>query len=280
MKSIICKRKRISFTDQQEKMIVSGWGNASFYNSILEKITYISDGLKVKGYLCYPTDYAHKKFPCIFWCRGGYAENGVIDEFTAKGIFGRIASEGFVVLSTQYRGNDGGEGMDEAGGRDINDILNLINAANEFDFADSKIWGLEGWSRGGMMVYLTLLKSNKFKCALSAGAITDFKSYIKSNYKLKQIIAGYAGEANVENEILKRTIIDKVELLPDIPYLVIHGGEDTIVPVSQSINFAVELNKFKKTFKLIIFENGDHHIKKSKNEIELEKIKWYNKYLR
>lgn len=38
------------------------------------------------------------------------------------------------------------EGKDEIGGSDVNDILNLILLANEFGFADTHKWGIEGWS--------------------------------------------------------------------------------------------------------------------------------------
>jgi dipeptidyl aminopeptidase/acylaminoacyl peptidase len=280
MSNIIINRKLVTFEYQQEKMIISGWGESAFSETVLEKITYLSDGLKINGYVCYPKDHANKKYPCVMWCRGGFGENGAIDEFTAKGIFGRIATEGFIVFSTQYRGNAGSEGRDEAGGSDVKDILNLINAANEFSFADTKNWGIEGWSRGGMMAYLILLRTDVFKCAVAAGAISDFESFVKQNHQLKQIIAKYAGSENIDNEIKQRTIIDKVAQLPDIPFLLMHGGSDDVVSVNQTLSLAEEFTKLKRNYKLIIFDKGDHHIKNYKKEIEFQKIIWFNKYLK
>ncbi len=103
-----------------------------------------------------------KKFPCIIWNRGGYENKGAIDSFTARGMFGQIASWGYVVFASQYRGNAGGEGKEELGGSDVNDILNLIPLADELPFADKEKWGMEGWSRGGMMTFLTLKQNKKF----------------------------------------------------------------------------------------------------------------------
>ncbi|MDP4116949.1 MAG: prolyl oligopeptidase family serine peptidase [Bacteroidota bacterium] len=280
MEKIVLDKKEVILNNLQSKMVISGWGEPAFSDTVLEKITYLSDSLKINGYVCYPKDNTNKKYPCVMWCRGGYGENGAIDEFTAKGIFGRIAAEGFVVFSTQYRGNDGSEGRDEAGGSDVNDILNLINAANEFPFADTKNWGIEGWSRGGMMAYLVLLRTNVFKCAVAAGAISDFEGYAKQNSQLKQIIAKYAGPENIDNEIKQRTIIDKVVQLPDIPFLLMHGGSDDVVSVNQTLSLAEEFTKFKRNYKLIIFDKGDHHIKNYKKEIEIQKIIWFNKYLK
>jgi len=122
---------------------------------VVESITYISDGLKVKGYVAYPADTS-KKYPCVIWNRGGISEKGVIDSYTARGLFGQIASWGYVVFASQYRGNAGGEGTDEFGGDDVNDVLNLIPLANGLEFADTEKWGIEGWSRGGLQKTIIL----------------------------------------------------------------------------------------------------------------------------
>ena len=128
--SKIIERKEVALTKIQEKMVKSGWGEKTLNDTIVEKITYDSDGLKVKGYIAQPKDDS-KKYPSIIWCRGGIGNAGAIDAFNAKGIFGQLASWGYVVLSTQYRGNDGSEGKDEFGGDDLNDVLNLKTAAEE-----------------------------------------------------------------------------------------------------------------------------------------------------
>jgi dipeptidyl aminopeptidase/acylaminoacyl peptidase len=170
MSSKIIDRKRIDLGEIQLKMIASGWGNDCVENSVVEKITYLSDDLKVNGYLAYPKDTS-KKYPCVIWCRGGYGNAGAIDEFNARGIFGQIASWGYVVFSSQYRGSAGSEGKDEFGGADLNDIINIIPAAEELEFAETELWGIEGWSRGGMMTYLTLTRSNILSVQLLAGAL-------------------------------------------------------------------------------------------------------------
>ena len=149
MPNIILERKEVELTDRQLKLVESGWGPEAVENSVVEKITYNSDGLKVKGYIAYPSDNS-RKYPCVIWCRGGIGNAGVIDLFNARGIFGQLAGWGYTVLASQYRGNDGGEGKDEFGGDDLNDVLNLINAAEELPSADTGTWGIEGWSRGGI----------------------------------------------------------------------------------------------------------------------------------
>ena len=163
--SNIISREVIELSEQQQKMISSGWGSDVLEKSVVEKIIYTSDGLKVSGYIAYPKDDS-KKYPCIIWCRGGIGNAGAIDKFTARGIYGQLASWGYCVFASQYRGNDGGEGHDDFGGDDLNDVLNLIPLADEIPQANKDVWGIEGWSRGGMMTYLTLTKTNIFKAAV------------------------------------------------------------------------------------------------------------------
>ena len=127
--SLILEREVIELNNSQKRMIESGWGADIMSSTVVEKITYLSDGLKVKGYIAYPVNQS-KKYPCIIWNRGGIANKGAIDSFTARGLFGQIASWGYVVLASQYRGNAGGEGKDEFGGEDVNDVINLGSTVN------------------------------------------------------------------------------------------------------------------------------------------------------
>jgi dipeptidyl aminopeptidase/acylaminoacyl peptidase len=288
IKSAIKNRKVIVLDEQQNKMIASGWGKNVLESTVTEKIAYSSDKLKVKGYISYPLDKS-KKYPCIIWNRGGLGNKGAIDSFTARGIFGQIASWGYVVIATQYRGNDGGEGQDEFGGDDVNDVLNLIPLAEEIENADTTKWGIEGWSRGGMMTYLALLKNPNFsvkdgyasgvRCAVLVGAISDFKSYVQSNENRIDIYKNLFSEKDFEKKLEERTVINFVDKLPNIPYLIMHGKSDDTVPVEQSIKIAEKLDELDYEYKLVLFDEGDHFLKKHRKEVDEIRKNWYEKYL-
>jgi len=288
-KSIILNRIKIELNESQNKMIASGWGQEVLDSTITEKIIYLSDDLKVKGYIAYPLDKS-KKYPCVIWNRGGIGNKGAIDSFTARGIFGQLASWGYVVLASQYRGNDGGEGMDEFGGNDVNDVLNLIPLADEIENADSTRWGIEGWSRGGMMTYLTLMKDPNFsakggyasgvKCAIIVGGISDFKNYVEISENRIVFYKNIFGEMEFEQNLEKRTILNFIDKLPNIPYLIIHGTIDETVPVEQSILIAEKIKDLNYDYKLVLFEEGDHYIKKHRREVDELRRKWFEKYLK
>jgi dipeptidyl aminopeptidase/acylaminoacyl peptidase len=281
MRSKIVDRKRIDLGEIQLKMIASGWGNDCVENSVVEKITYLSDDLKVNGYLAYPKDTS-KKYPCVIWCRGGFGNAGAIDEFNARGIFGQIASWGYVVFSSQYRGNAGSEGKDEFGGADLNDILNIIPAAEELEFADTALWGIEGWSRGGMMTYLTLTRSNIFKCAIISGGIANLGCNANESSFMHHLYERVVGrnEEQIKKLCNDRSIVNFPEKLsPTTPILILHGNNDTRVLPHDSLDLAAKLLDLKFPFRLILFEGGDHFLKGHRKEVDQYRKEWFTKFL-
>lgn len=280
---MIIENAKINISSIQNKMINSGWGNNVIEKTVVEKITYLSDGLKVKGYLAYPKDIS-QKYPCIIWCRGGIGNAGAIDSFNATGIFGQIASWGYVVFASQYRGNDGGEGKDEFGGSDLNDVLNLIPLADELPFADNKTWGIEGWSRGGMMTYLALTRTDIFKAAIVTGGIANLRCNADESRFMKKLYEITIGKNEEENFIQKcnsRSIINFTDKLSKkTPLLILHGNNDERVLPHDSMDLSYKLLENKIEFRLIMFENGDHFLKSHKKELDEIRKNWFDKYLK
>ncbi len=287
--SLITEINKIELTDSQNSMVNSGWGEETIKKTIVEKITYLSDGLKIKGFLAYPKNTS-KKYPCIIWNRGGIGDRGVIDSFTARGLFGQLASWGYVVFASQYRGNDGGEGKDEFGGSDLNDVLNLIPLAEEFDFTDIEKWAIEGWSRGGMMTYLTLTKKDHpaypeegFKCAVITGGIANLRCNSDESPFMRRLYEATMGKYNDEEFNKKcesRSIINFPEKLSKTtPMLILHGTADTRVLPHDSLDLSYHLIKYNIPFRLIMLEGGDHFMRKHRKEADEMRRKWYEKYL-
>ncbi|MGB3076412.1 MAG: CocE/NonD family hydrolase, partial [Chitinophagales bacterium] len=134
-------------------------------------ITYLSDGLKVKGYLAVPKKAG--KYPAIIYNRGGNREFGALTDGQLIRFLALTAGWGYVCIASQYRGNGGSEGKEEFGGKEVNDILNLIPCLSAIDKADTSRIGMWGWSRGGMMTYLALTKTNKIKAAIVGSGMAD-----------------------------------------------------------------------------------------------------------
>ncbi len=281
--SNILNREIITLTEHQNKMITSGWGSDVLEKTVVEKITYLSDGLKVKGYIAYPTDDS-KKYPSIVWCRGGYGNAGAIDKFTARGMFGQLASWGYCVFATQYRGNDGSEGHDDFGGDDVNDVLNLIPLADEIPQADKSIWGIEGWSRGGMMTYLTLTRTNIFKAAIVLGGIANLRCNADESKFMRRLYEhtlGKYSEEEFKQRCEQRSIINFSEKLSkETPMLLIHGNADERVLPHDSIDLSYKLLEHKIPFRLVMLEGGDHFLKSHRKEVDEMRKKWFDRFLK
>ena len=80
------------------------------------RIKYLSGGLKVAGYIWKPKNTAGKKLPVIIFNRGGNRERSKLTPWMADGFY-EFVSNGFVVVASQYRGADGGEGQKNTAAR-------------------------------------------------------------------------------------------------------------------------------------------------------------------
>jgi len=105
-----------------------------------------------------PAPLAPGKYPCLISNRGGHEDYSAIDE-TVLGSLAKLASEGWVIAASQYRGGPGSEGRDELGGGDVDDVLNLIPLLESEPKADPTRIGMLGSSRGGMMTYLVCFQA-------------------------------------------------------------------------------------------------------------------------
>lgn len=245
-------------------------------------ISYLSDGLRVRGYVVKPK--RNGKFPCIIYNRGGNREYGAITIGSGVTTLGQIAKEGYVVIASQYRGNGGSEGVEEFGGKEVNDIIILTEVLKEIEGADTERIGMYGWSRGGMMTYIALTKTDKIKAAVVGGAISDNFDTIKDRPTMEkgvfaELIPNY--EENKESELEKRSAIKWADKFPkNVPILLLHGNADWRVKPEQSLRMALEFEKYRIPYRLIMFEGGDHGISEHKKEVNEQVLMWFDKYLK
>jgi dipeptidyl aminopeptidase/acylaminoacyl peptidase len=246
------------------------------------RITYLSDGLKVTGYVAQPK--ANGKYPCIISNRGGNREFGAWDPWGIVYFLGRIASWNYVVVASQYRGVDGGEGVEEFGGKDVNDVLNLIPALAQLPNADTSKIGIEGGSRGGMMTYLALKKSCQFKAAVVVAGTANAFINIKSRSDMEtevysELIPNY--KTNKDNELKARSAVfwaDK--MCKTTPLLIMQGSSDWRVQPMEAIELVQKLYESKHPVRFILYEGADHGISEFEFQSFSEEKRHFDYYLR
>lgn len=243
-------------------------------------ISYLSDGLKVRGFVVKPKQKG--KYPCIIYNRGGNRNTGALNFATALLRMGQLAKQGYVVIGSQYRGNANGEGQEEFGGQDVNDVTILPEVLAEIEEADTSRIGMYGWSRGGMMSYIALTKMKNIKAVVVGGAPTNLTQINRPKMEemvYAELIPKYWKNKTVELE--KRSAIYLADQFPkDIPILMLHGNADWRVKSTESLNLALKFEELRIPYRLKIFEGGDHGLSEHRKEVNIEVSRWFNAYLK
>ncbi len=152
-------------TDQMMMDVSEYAGYVAWFNQCMdasfERIVYCSDGLQVVGIISCPknTKGVQRKYPVILYNHGGAGESGKV---TVRELYKRIypfVALGYVVVASQYRGNDGSEGNDEVGGADVHDVTALYAVIQSLPYADCENMFMLGFSRGAINTYRALQKN-------------------------------------------------------------------------------------------------------------------------
>lgn len=245
------------------------------------RITYLSDGLKVKGYLAIPRKEG--KHPCIIYNRGGSREFSAINDRNFLRWIGKLAAENYVVVASQYRGNAGGEGKEEFGGKDLNDVINLFPLLASIPQADTSRIGMFGLSRGGMMTYLAMTQTNKLKAAVVLSGLADLPKALASRPEMDSNWAATIPEYRIrKDEVLKArsatSFADKMN--KSTPLLIVQGSGDWRVPSDQVLDLVQKLYVAKQPMRFILYEGGQHSMIEHVKDLYTQMLSWFNDYLR
>jgi dipeptidyl aminopeptidase/acylaminoacyl peptidase len=248
----------------------------------IRAITYRSDSLRVKGYLVAPV--GDEKLPCVIYNRGGSADFGMLNDMRAGLFLARVASWGYIVVASNYRGNGGGEGKEEFGGRDIDDVLNLFALLEGLPRADVTRIGMMGWSRGGLMTCLALARTDRIKAAVIGGGLYDSWRTVEDRRDMEtevysKLIPDWATNRKEALDV-RSPVLWADRLCKETPLLLLHGAQDSRVSPREAIDMASRLLDSHHPFRLVMFEGAEHGIREHQSEVDRLSREWLDRFVR
>ncbi len=243
-------------------------------------ITYMSNGLKIKGFLALPASH-EAKLPCLVFNRGGTGERGALTPLSAFAYSGLYASWGYVVVASNYRGTAGSEGIEEWGGADVDDAMNALELLRGLPYADTERIGIIAGSRGGMMALQMLSRTDIFKAAVTVGAPSALHLSPKNSYIYKTFAKYIPEGAHPDEEALKRSAAAWAnQLCKTTPLLVLHGTGDRRIDPDHAFQLGMALQHSLHPYKLILYENADHILAGRREESNAEIRQWVDAYVK
>ncbi|MEH7115261.1 prolyl oligopeptidase family serine peptidase [Neobacillus niacini] len=221
-------------------------------NVELKEITYLSNGLKVKGMLAEPKIKGN--YDGFLYLRGGIKNVGMV----RPARIAQFASEGFIVFAPFYRGNRGGEGNEDFAGDDREDAFSAYLLLKSFPgVANVHVFG---FSRGGVMALMTGLKFPEVTSIVTWGGVSDmtltYEERKDLRKMLKRVIGGTPGKYPERYEA--RTPLYELEKLK-APVLIIHGVNDHNVSVEHAYRLERRLKSLKKPVESWYFNDFTHY---------------------
>ena len=136
--------------------------------------------------------------------------------------------------------------------RDLEDGLNYLKSQ---PFVDSSRIGIWGWSFGGYMTSYALTHSKSFRIGIAGGSVTDWANYdsIYTERYMRTPQNNPQGYKTSSPLAAARDLHGKL--------LLIHGTMDDNVHMSNTIQFAYELQKAGKQFSLMFYPKSRHGVR-------------------
>ncbi len=243
------------------------------------------DGLPLTGWLYVPHDI-DAPFPTVFSFHGG-PEGQEQPRFRYD--YQALLSRGIAVFAPNVRGSSGfGKrfvNLDNGALRfdAIRDISSTVQHLIDSGMAEAGKLGIMGGSYGG---YMTMAGLTEFPELFAAGVnlygVVNFKTFFERTEPWMASISKVEyGDPDTEGDLLDAlSPIHKLERVV-APTLVLHGANDTNVPVYEAEQVVEELRKRHVPVEYILFPDEGHGFRNEQNRITSVSaiVDWFVKYL-
>lgn len=215
------------------------------------------------GFMYKPQNFdSNKKYPVVIYVYGGPESQDVLDSWDRnQPWFQYLNQQGYIVACIDNRGTNGrGEAFKKAtymqlGKYETEDQIAFAKYLSALDYIDAERIGIFGWSYGGYMTLLCLMKgSDVFKMGIAVAPVTNWRFYdtIYTERFMRK------PQDNTDGYDLNSPI-NHIEKLKG-KLLLIHGTTDDNVHVQNSMMLIDKLVQYNKDFDMYFYPNKNHGI--------------------
>ena len=208
-------------------------------------------------------EFKGQQLPVLMFVYGGPGSQQVTDAWKGANYwwFQMLAQQGYVVACVDNRGTGGrGEAFKKMTYKQLGhyEVIDQIEAARylgNLPFVDKARIGIFGWSYGGYMSSLCLLKGKEvFKSAIAVAPVTNWKWY-DTIYTERYM---QTNKENPEGYEQNSPVNFAGQLEGD--YLLVHGLADDNVHFQHAAEMANQLIAKNKQFDTMVYPNRNHGI--------------------
>lgn len=223
-----------------------------------------SNGTQLNYYTILPPDFdSTKSYPLFFFVYGGPGSQQVTNSYGYNDYywFHMLAQKGYVVACFDGRGTGGrGSHFKKQTYKDLGNMecQDAIEAAKYFGakpWIDASRIGIFGWSFGGYLSSLAILKGNDvFKSAIAVAPVTTWRYY--DNIYTERFLQRPQDNPKGYDENSPLNFADRLQG----NYLLVHGTGDDNVHFQNAIDMMSALQRAGKQFEMQVYPNKNHSI--------------------
>ncbi|MCR5877106.1 S9 family peptidase [Phenylobacterium sp. J367] len=238
-----------------------------------------ADGLELSGYLTLPRGRDGRNLPLVVLAHGGPASR---DDPGFDWWSQALASRGYAVLQVNFRGSDGlGEALLKAGygewGRKMQtDLSDGVRHLVGQGVVDPKRVCIVGASYGG---YAALAGATHdrgvYRCAGSVAGVADLRRQVSHSRRQSGSQATtrywnrFIGAEDLGDPVMAAYSPAQHARNAEIPILLVHGKDDTVVPLDQSQVMADALKRAGKPYEMVVMPGEDHWLTRGETRLQM-----------
>jgi dipeptidyl-peptidase-4 len=221
------------------------------------------DGFVMEAMMIRPPDFdPSKRYPVYQFTYGGPHTPQVRNAWGgSQYIYHQLlAQKGIIVWICDNR-TASGKGSESAwplyrnlGELELRDIEDGVSWLKHQPYVDASRIGIHGWSYGGYMTSYALTHSTSFAMGIAGGAVTDWRDY--DTVYTERYMGRPEENPDGYRKSSPRFFADDLHGA----LMLIHGMIDDNVHMANTIQFAYELQKAQKPFRLMLYPKSRHGV--------------------